>query len=469
MSSNTGDTTVLSAPKVGLLSVYFSLFDEQMPPDFRRRLEAVAETYRSLLAADFDVVYPGLISSDESGRLANEAFRQAGVGAVVFAPTMAAPPSYAAQALEGLQVPVVIWNAPLVDRLGSDLDQAAAHEHTSVISAVMVGNALFRAGRPAVAVTASPSDVAGVQRLIAKVRASMAESTLRNAVLLRVGDPIEGYVDVETTDNQLAAIGLVERCVEEVELVAALRDVADDDLESLRADILTRGWTGEPDERSLRVAAALLALAARYEVVGGTVNCHGPLFRFSEEVGVCACLGVSLLTASGRPFSCTGDQPTAIALMLGRTIAGAALYSEIFAPELATGLALVGNGGEGDPAWAAGEIQLAPSQHYPGIHGRGTSLSFALECGPCTLLSLSPGPSGWRAAWARAEVVESRYPRMAAPNGMIRFVREPDSGRAVDRWATSGATHHQALLRGEMSEALLDALAAANIEAIEAI
>lgn len=76
----------------------------------------------SLLGESFDVVYPGLATSDEEGACAREAFGRANVGIAVIVPAMAAPPNYAVEALAGLDVPIVVWNAPLVDMLGADLD-----------------------------------------------------------------------------------------------------------------------------------------------------------------------------------------------------------------------------------------------------------------------------------------------------------------------------------------------------------
>ncbi|HET9938487.1 MAG TPA: hypothetical protein VFQ28_06830, partial [Gaiella sp.] len=79
----------------------------------------------------------------------------------------------------------------------------------------------------------------------------------------------------------------------------------------------------------------------------------------------------------------------------------------------------------------------------------GMSLSFRLEQGPATALSLSPAGDTWRLAWATGEIVEARYDTMGGPNGMFRF----DSGSAFDagaRWIASGATHHNALARGRL-------------------
>ncbi|HYN48375.1 MAG TPA: hypothetical protein VER83_05870, partial [Candidatus Nanopelagicales bacterium] len=222
---------------------------------------------------------------------------------------------------------------------------------------------------------------------------------------------------------------------------------------TLLADVCRR-WAGDPGpeaERSARVAVALDAAMAGAGAVAGTVNCHGPWFRGSERVGITACLAVACQAELGRSIACTGDQPTAIALHLARLIAGSALYCEGYAPEAETGLLLVAAGGEGDPAWAdpPDAVTLEANDHYPGVHGKGTGLSFDLRRGPATLISLSPTGAGWTLAWATGEIAESRYDAMRGPNGMFRF----DSGPAVeviDGWIASGATHHNALAPGRL-------------------
>ncbi len=219
-------------------------------------------------------------------------------------------------------------------------------------------------------------------------------------------------------------------------------------------DDVRRRWSGDPGpqaERSARVAVALESALVGAGAVAGTVNCHGPWFRGSEQVGIPACLAVACQAEQGRSISCTGDQPTAIALHLARLVAGSALYCEGYTPEAETGLLLLAAGGEGDPAWAEppGAVNLVPNDHYPGARGLGTGLAFRLQRGPATLLSLSPAPGGWVLAWATGEVVESRYDAMRGPNGMFRF----DSGpavEAVERWIASGATHHSALAPGRL-------------------
>ena len=219
--------------------------------------------------------------------------------------------------------------------------------------------------------------------------------------------------------------------------------------------ITGRGWThhpGEADERSMRLALALGDLAAATNAVAVTVNCHSDVLRWNPAIGITACLGASLLTAGRDPGLLHGRPADgARARDRARRFPGRSLYCEFYTPERETGLMFLAAGGEGDPAWAdpAHPVVVEPNDHYPGDHGSGTGLSFRLEQGPATALSLSPAGDTWRLAWATGEIVEARYDTVGGPNGMFRF----DSGSAFEagaRWIASGATHHNALARGRL-------------------
>lgn len=441
-------------PKVGIVSCYFTLFDEQMPASFRQEREAVVRSYIDVLGRDFDVVDAGMLTSEAEGDRANAILREARPDVVVYAPSMAAPPSYAARALSGLEASLVVWNGPSVDRLPDRLTQAQATVNSSQVAAVMLANTFVRERRPFATVTASPADPAGVELLLRTVRAAAVASSLRGAAVLRVGTWFPGYLDVESSHSDLERLGVTECAITVPELNDAFASVGIDRIRGGLVEVAARGWVrreGPADERSMRLALALDDLVRSKRAIAVTVNCHSDVLRWNPTIGITACLGASLLTADGVPVSCTGDLPTALALVLARTLSGRALYCEFYTPERETGLMLLAAGGEGDPAWAdpTHPVVVEPNAHYPGAHGAGTSISFRLEPGPATALSLSPIEGTWRLAWATGEIVEARYDAMGGPNGMFRF----DSGSAFEagaRWIASGATHHNALAGGRL-------------------
>ncbi len=438
--------------RIGLVTPSFKLFDEQMPASFRAGLVDRAERFRAELESEFDVAYWGLVSDSRDAREANEHLKAGRVGVIVVAPTMASPPGYTEEATSGLDVPTVIWNTASTRRLPAGLDQAAAHEDTAFLGALMFANTMVRRGTTPIAVSANPDDAEQVRRVMETVRAAAAAVALRRAKVIRIGDPIPGYTNVLAARHELATLGVTEHRVGIDELADEFAAAGDRGAGEISDRIAELGWTGDADRRSRRLAAAIRRLVDSLDADCGTVNCHGPWLRSSPDIGIVGCLGVSLCAASGVPMSCTGDLPTALAMKLARDIAGASLYCEIFAFESETRLALLANSGEGDPATGDRTPHLEPTQYYPGLHGRGTALSFPIAAGPATLVSLTPTDRTWRLACATGEIVESRYPGLGAPNGMFRF---DGGGRAaIDRWLTAGPVHHHALAPGRIAEPL---------------
>lgn len=446
-------TTRPSRLRVGLVSVRFRLFDAQMGAAFPARMRAHMERSATILEGAFDVVRTPLIEDDEGARAVAAVLAAEHLDAIVFAPAMAAPPSYARSALAASDAPLVIWNAPSIARLPADYHQDEATVHSTTVGALMFANVLAREGRTAPVVTAGHGDPEALERLLRTVRAAAAAGALRGATFLRIGDPIPGYLDVEASHDELAQLGIREQAIERSPWERQVSDVDPTQAQALVDDVRSR-WMGDPGPDaawSARIAVALGRALDDAGAMGGTVNCHGPWFRDSDVVGLPACLGVACQTLAGRPIACTGDQPTAIVLALARRVAGAALYCETYAPETDTGLVLVAAGGEGDPAWAEplDAVSLEANDHYPGRRGQGTSVAFALRRGPATLLSLSPGRDGWVLAWGPGEIVETRYRDMRGPNAMFRFDSGP-SPDAISRWIMSGATHHNALAPGRL-------------------
>ena len=439
-------------PTIGLVTPSFRLFDEQMPASFRRGLVDRAERLRAMLERDFDVVHWGLVSDSRDARQAGEHLRAGRIQVAVVAATMAAPPAYSQEATRGLDAPTVIWNTATTQRLEAGLDQAAAHKDTALLGALMFANTMVRSGTEPIVVSASPDDPAQVRRVRATVRAAAAAVALRRAKAIRIGDPIDGYTNVLASEDERAMLGVREQTVSVDQLNEEFIAAGSGAAHEIGSRIARLGWTGDSDRRSRQLAAAIGRLVDKHGADCGTVNCHGPWFRSSSEIGIVGCLGVSLCAVSGVPISCTGDLPTALAMKLARDIAGAGLYCEIFAFESETGLALLANSGEGDPATGHGTPHMAPTQYYPGRRGTGTAVSFPIAPGPATLVSLTPTDRTWRLACATGEIVESRYPGLGAPNGMFRF----DAGGtpAIDRWLAAGPVHHHALAPGRIAEPL---------------
>ena len=451
--------------RIGLLAVYFGLFDAAMPPEFRIERTAYAEQIQELLAQHGAVTYPGVVDSDEAGRRAAAAFASSDVEVLVFAPTMAAPPSYAWEAIRDLDtVPVLALAAQEIETIPDDYDTEEATRRSLPVGFAMLTNVLVREERPFVTVVGRVGSEDLDTALEASLRSAAAAAAVRGSRLLSIGGPIDGYLDIEASSAALARIGVdvVDVSASDIgaEFAAVDEAAVVESVTSLRARFDATAMDEETLTRSARLAIAMDQLCSRHGATGGAVNCHGNVLRWNPDVGITACLGVSQCTENGVPFACTGDIPTAVALLLGKRLAGAALYCELYQLDLPGDWVLVANGGEGDPTIRAAKssVRLLPEHHYAGDRGPGTALAFELPEGPATLISLTPiNTTGrWTLVGAEGAIVGSRHRAMEGPNGMFRF----SSGAVADGfagWCAAGATHHAAVLPGHRGEALQQA------------
>ncbi len=418
------------------MSCYFTLFDDQMPAGFRQEREAVVRGYVELLARRLRRRRrrhahlrrrrrPRQRSSSERRDPTSSCSRPR------WRRRRATPHALCA----GLDAPLVVWNAPY-DRPAARRPDAGA------------GDDQLLAGRRGHARQRARPRAPAVRHRHRLARRPGRGSSCSSAPCARPRRPrrcagrrcsasaawFPGYLDVESSAAELARLGVSEHAVGVARAERRLRGASPDERVGAGLAGARRPRLGAPPGAGRRAEHAARARARRPRArrptrSPSTVNCHSEVLRWNPAIGITACLGASLLTADGVPVSCTGDLPTALALVLARALSGRALYCEFYTPERETGLMLLAAGGEGDPAWAdpAHPVVVEPNEHYPGDHGAGTGLSFRLEQGPATALSLSPAGDTWRLAWATGEIVEARYDTMGGPNGMFRF----DSGLGV--------------------------------------
>jgi L-arabinose isomerase len=327
-------------------------------------------------------------------------------------------------------------------------------------------------------VLARRTDEAGVARVRDALRLAGVARGIGRARLGRIGRPLEGYRHVDVDDADLrAATGIELIPVDPDEVVERYREVADERVRAL-AEEVERDWLFEEPlggsdslERSLRAALALEDVADAHSLDGGAFNCHVPQFRFGETVGIAPCWGLGRLTSAGRPFTCTGDVVTAVAMLTTKRLGGAALYQEIEAIDYATGEVVIANSGEHDLAWqAAGE--------RPRLRRNGWFCGRDAHCGVCAVLEPSPGPAtlvgftphpkahgGFRYIVARGDLTERRFPGTGTPNGAFRF-REGPVEEAWARWAGAGVNHHSSATPGDLSDGVSAVARHLGIEAV---
>ena len=384
-----------------------------------------------------------MLVSDADGDRANVLLRESRPDVVVFAPSMAAPPSYAARALAGLDVPLVVWNGPTIDRLPDGLTQSQATINSSQVAAVMLANALVRRQVPFATVTASPSDPDGTSR----ARPHRARRGRRVRAPRCVGAP-----------RRHLAPGLPRRRVDLRGARAPRRDAStrspsrssNDAFAAVDADrvargleaLAARGWVASRG-RGRRAQHAARSRARRPRR-GDERRRQRPstatrdVLRWNPAIGITACLGRLAPDGGGRPRLVHRRPPDgARARARPRPLRPGALLRVLHArardrPDAARSgrRGRSGLGRSRAPGRRRAERPLPGrprSGHLALVPARARARRRRSRC--------PPSRRTWRLAWATGEIVEARYDTMGGPNGMFRF----DSGlgvrgrRALDR------------------------------------
>lgn len=462
-----------SAPvRVGLLTPYFAFFDSRFPPAYRPSQEAYAGRLAdSLREHGLQVVESGLVDGSASAAAARARFEAAQVQVVVAAATMAAPPTYGSEALQGFDGPIVVWDDRRVAHLATDLDEVEATRASSMLGSVMLANLLGREDRRYLTVSSLDGDATDVARAVV---GSAAGASLRGARLGLLGGIIPGYGDVVLDPATAAQLGIqlvdIDAAAVAEARAASTAEPATPVLARLPAGLRPDGDAEPLLARSLRVHRFLAAIAAAASLDALALNCHSDLLRWNDELGVVGCLASTLLWASGLPVACTGDAATAVALMLAARIAGSAQYCEGYAVESDTGEWMVSSCGMADLSLRApgASARLCANELYPGRNGLGVATRFAFDAGPATIVAFGTASASRPARLvASAGRLSGRgFEHLNGPSGTISFDR-PGVGRASAAWIDAGPAHHLALVRGDRLPELRAAARVMDVPLIE--
>lgn len=458
-------------PRVALLMPYWTFWEPSVGgPGFRREREALLEEAARRLAGageedgGLEIVWRGLVDSTEAGERAAGEISEAGADAVLVAQTMAAPPMYAKTALDGLpDTPVIVWAAQRSRSIWVGFDQYDITAQGATVGTPMLTNVLGREGRPFELATGAAADGAVYPRLVRIIRAAATARSVSRARIARVGRPLDGYACVDADDEDLRRAAGIEVAAVSPDEVAdryrACRDVSRVETEIReRFAPETEGEGGDAARsRSLRLAAALEELDREGGFDAGAMNCHVPQIRYAEDPGVTPCFALGRETTRGVPWTCTGDVVTAVAMLVAKRLAGAALYHEVEAIDFVRGETAIANSGEHDLAWCPDDMRprLGPNPWFLSDPLTGVSAWFELPPGPATLVGFTPHhaePSGFRLIAAEGDITERSFPDSPTVGGAFRFAGDDPVGEVWSRWARAGVNHHSACAPGRIAD-----------------
>jgi L-arabinose isomerase len=365
---------------------------------------------------------------------------------------MATPPAWTLDALG--DAPLVIWAVNRMRAVPSSFDHGSITAEGSTVGGPMLTSVLVRQGRPFELVVGLLDDPAVVARVDGALRGAAAATRVRGARLGRIGEPLPGYLCVDTDDELLrerTGVEVVRIDPGEVtELYRAVPEARVRAMEAETRELYDVEIEGEGLERSLRAACAIEDLVARHRLDAGAMNCHVPEIRYGG-VGVTPCYGISRSTGNGVPWTCVGDVLTAVAMLIGTQLGAAAQYHELETIDYDTGELVIASSGEHDLAFSPDvRPRLIRNDWFTSDACQGACGCFAASAGPGTLLGFADVGGDYRLIAAEGELTGRAFPDTGTANGGFRFSAGLDGWR---RWCEEGANHHSSASPGALGDA----------------
>jgi L-arabinose isomerase len=449
-------------PMIAVVSPYWAFWEGSAPGhDLRQERRALMDSTSSWLSAEGYAVV-GLELLDEPAPDDSTLERAASADLVLVLVTMAAPPTHTLPVLDATSAPIVVWASSLA--AGSKGAMASIVQDGATVGTPQLTNVLVRSQRPFSLVSGDPHDPDARRRCRIAIEAELLAPRLRKVVLARIGEPLPGYLSVDVEDATLeASLGLRVRRIAAQELRDAAGRASEQRWSAQRAAMLEShdvdgNLQDEAIESAARFTVGLSDLVDAYGIDVGTLNCHVPEVRHDPLLGVTPCFALGAQTTAGVPWTCTGDVLTSVAMLVGRSLGGAALYHEIESLDPLSGIAVLANTGEHDMGWCrvGHRPQLRRNPWFAGDERTGPISWFPLEAGPATLIAFTATtaePSGVRLITAVGEILPEALDHVPTVGGSFRF-RDGNPRAAWERWVRAGVNHHSACSPGDLGEAV---------------
>jgi L-arabinose isomerase len=452
------DDRAQARPRIGLLGVMQSLYDEMLPGIGERQAAYAAEVAAALDGvADVEVAAP--VKDRAAAERAVRDLEAKDLDGLLVVMLTYGPAMRVARALAGTSLPICLANIQPVPEATAAWDMADLTYNQGIHGAQDTANAMVRAGRAFHVVTddwRADSFRASIERWARAAAAVTRWRTLKVAIF--------GYAMNTMGDIRVDEHALLRRLGPQVDalapgaLVRAVAAVGEGDVRSLIAEEDARFEIDPRLSAEERGDHARMQLALQRLLDDGGYGAYSTHFDAIGDDGRFARLplaAASSLMAMGYGFAAEGDALTAALMPAARTLLGDTQFTEMYAMDFPSDSVLLSHMGEGNWRLAREDRPVRLIKRPLAIGGLADPPTFLFQYrpGPATLATLvALGGERFRLLVAEGEVLDSdELPNLEMPYGRFR----PDAGvrACMDAWLRLGGPHHQVLNPGRRSQA----------------
>jgi L-arabinose isomerase len=456
-STDSADAT-RGRPRIGLLGIMQSLYDDMLPGIAERQAGYAADVAGALAeVADVHVTAP--VKEREDAERAMRELAGEDLDGLLVVNLTYGPGMRVARLLAETPLPVCLANIQPVPSVTTEWDMADLTYNQGIHGAQDTANAMVRAGRPFHVVTDDWRADAFREAVGAWARAAAAVTRWRSLKVGVFGYSMNGMGDIRVDVHTLMrTLGPQVDAIAQGALHRAAAAVSDDEVRELiaaedaRFEIDPRLSAQEREDHArMQLGIERLLVEGGYGAYSTHFDAIGDDGRFSRLPLAAA----SSLMAAGYGYGAEGDAVTAALMAAATWLLGETQFTEMYAMDFPRDAILMSHMGEGNWRLAREDRPVRLIKRPLGIGGLEDPPTFLFQyrTGPATLATLAPlGGERFRLVVSEGEVLDSEeLPALEMPYGFFR----PGNGvrRCMDAWLRLGGPHHQVLNPGLQADA----------------
>jgi L-arabinose isomerase len=444
-------------PRIGLLGVMQSLYDEMLPGIADRQAAYAREVAAALSdVADVEVAPPVKERADAERAMADLHAR--GLDGLLVVMLTYGPAMRVARLLAETPLPVCLANIQPVPAVTPAWDMGDLTYNQGIHGAQDTANAMVRAGRAFHVVTDDWRADSFRDAIARWARAAAAITRWRSLKVGVFGYAMNGMGDIRVDVHELIrTLGPQVDAIAPGALHRSAAAVPDADVRELLAFEDERFAVDPALSAEERDDHARMQLGLERLLAAGGYGAYSTHFDAIADDGRFARLplaAASSLMAKGYGYGAEGDALTAALMSAATSLLGTTQFTEMYAMDFPSDSILMSHMGEGNWALARDDRPVRLIKRPLGIGGLDDPPTFLFQyaTGPATLATLvSLGGERFRLVVSEGEILDTdELPALEMPYGFFR----PDTGvrRCMDAWLRLGGPHHQVLNPGRRAE-----------------
>jgi L-arabinose isomerase len=449
---------VQTRPRIGLLGIMQSLYDDMLPGIAERQAAYAAELSAALGdVAELEIAPP--VKEREDAERVMRDFETREIDGLLVVMLTYGPAMRVARLLAETRLPICLANVQPVPAVTAEWDMADLTYNQGIHGAQDTANAMVRAGRPFHVVTDDWHADSFRQAIARWARAAAAVTRWRSLKVAVFGYAMNGMGDIRVDEHALRrTLGPQVDALAPGALHRAAAAVAEAEVRELIAAEDAQFEIDPRLSREEREDHARMQLGIDQLLRAGGYGAYSTHFGAIAEDGRFARLplaAASSLMAAGFGFGAEGDALTAALMSAGQSMLGDTQFTEMYAMDFPSDSILMSHMGEGNWRLARADRPVRLIKRPLGIGGLDDPPTFLFQYrpGPATLATLvSLGGERFRLLVSEGDVLDSEeLPALEMPYGRFR----PDTGvrACMDAWLRLGGPHHQVLNPGRQAEA----------------